>query len=540
MSNTTPDTIQDQPPHESLQDFVVPHPGSPQMPQWGSGELPKAPILSWRSLPLLLGPGLVMGAAAVGGGEWLTGPLLSAQYGGALLWLATLSVLGQVIYNIEICRYTLYTGEPIFTGKFRTLPGPLFWLGLYLVLDIGSFLPYLASNAAIPLAAMWLGDRLPDPNNAADQILQTRLSMGILLAAMAPLAFGGKVYDSLKYLMSAKLIVVLGFLLFLAIGYSTWETWREIIVGFVSFGTLPFKGEAEGTSQLINVPLAWWNGTELPVLELSMLGVATSMAAIAGNGGLTNAPISNYARDQGWGMGKLVGAIPSIVGGQSITLSHVGKVFPVNEESLKRWKGWMSVLNRDQFFVWLPACFMGIALPSMLSIQFLERGVSVDDKWRAAALTADGVAAAVGGSWTTLFWNLTLFCGFLVLITSCITTMDGALRRWVDVAWTSSPLVRKMNVAWIGRFYFGALCLYGGIGLVLLNLAQPQSLLLYTTTFYNFALGISCFHVIVINHTLLPREIRPGWGKTALLFLAGLFYTVIAVIATLLAFNVIG
>ena len=30
--------------------------------------------------------------------------------------------LGQVLYNLEISRYTLYSGEPIFTGKFRLYP----------------------------------------------------------------------------------------------------------------------------------------------------------------------------------------------------------------------------------------------------------------------------------------------------------------------------------------------------------------------------------------------------------------------------------
>ena len=49
-------------------------------------------------------------------------PLVTARYGGALMWLATISILAQGLYNIEISRYTLYTGEPIFTGKFRTLP----------------------------------------------------------------------------------------------------------------------------------------------------------------------------------------------------------------------------------------------------------------------------------------------------------------------------------------------------------------------------------------------------------------------------------
>ena len=102
----------------------APHPGARDMPRWNVAELPPAPTFRWKQWTLLLGPGLLMGGAAIGGGEWLTGPIVTARYGGAMLWLATLSVLGQVIYNIEISRYTLYSGEPIFTGKFRTIPGP--------------------------------------------------------------------------------------------------------------------------------------------------------------------------------------------------------------------------------------------------------------------------------------------------------------------------------------------------------------------------------------------------------------------------------
>jgi hypothetical protein len=108
----------------------------------------------------MLGPGLLVGGSAIGGGEWLAGPAVTARYGGALMWLATLSILGQVFYNVEISRYALYTGEPIFTGKFRTLPGPRFWLFMYLLLDFGAVFPYLAANAATPLAAVYLG-RIP-------------------------------------------------------------------------------------------------------------------------------------------------------------------------------------------------------------------------------------------------------------------------------------------------------------------------------------------------------------------------------------------
>ncbi|RIK71257.1 MAG: hypothetical protein DCC67_20320, partial [Planctomycetota bacterium] len=136
--------VQSVPPRHDM----PPQPGVAAMPPWEVGQLPEPPRLTLRSWTQLIGPGLVMGGAAIGGGEWMAGPLTTARYGGAILWLATLSILAQVVYNLEISRYTLYCGEPIFTGKFRLPPSPLFWLGVYLRLDFGSVFPYLASAAA--------------------------------------------------------------------------------------------------------------------------------------------------------------------------------------------------------------------------------------------------------------------------------------------------------------------------------------------------------------------------------------------------------
>ncbi|SFJ08038.1 hypothetical protein SAMN05421753_11584 [Planctomicrobium piriforme] len=532
MANTTVETKNEGPAGQPTQAWESPYIGSKKMPRWAVGELGSPPRFGWRQIPMLLGPGLVMGAAAVGGGEWLTGPLVTARYGGALLWLATLSILGQVIYNIEISRYTLYSGEPIFTGKFRTFPGPSFWPFLYLILDFGSFLPYLSSSAAIPITGILFG-KLPDPSIPEEDFRLRLVGCGIMILTLLPLIFGGKVYRSLKFIMSAKLVLVLGFLLFLALGYSTWSTWQEILSGFVRFGTMPFVPETpDGPPRLLNVPWAWWNGQTLPPLDLSMIGIVAAMAAIAGNGGLTNTPISNFTRDQGWGMGKEVGAIPSIVGGHSITLSHVGKVFRLTPESLKKWYGWVRHVQREQLMVWMPACFFGMALPSMLSVQFLPRGVVPKDKWLAAGMTADGVADAVGPTMGSLFWHLTLFCGFLVLATSAIMTTDGALRRWVDVYWTASPRLRTLDTHWIGKLYFGALCGYAVLGLILLMTVKGDNLLVYTTNLYNYALGFSCFHVLAVNSLLLPKELRPSLFRRAGLVLAGTFFMVIAVLTT--------
>jgi Mn2+/Fe2+ NRAMP family transporter len=519
--------------------FTPPHPGSHAMPRWDAAELPPAPHLTPRSWALLIGPGLVSAGAAIGGGEWLAGPLTTARYGGAILWLSTISILAQVIYNLEICRYTLYCGEPIFTGKFRVLPGPLFWLVVYVFLDFGSVFPYLVANAATPLGAVMLGE-VPDADKTyqvlgmaiTGQAFLRFLTYIVFLAALLPLIFGGKVYNSLKAVMTFKIVVVFGFLLVVGTLFSSPATWFEIISGFFKFGTVPVMSPDAGAAPATdNIFLAWWRGESLS-FDLSMIGVLGALAAISGNGGLTNTSLSGYVRDQGWGMGKHVGAIPSMVGGRKLTLSHVGSVFPLNSEMLERFRHWHRFIMRDQLVVWMPACFVGVALPSMLSVQFLPRGTQAKD-WVAAGMTADGLRDAVGPTFGQIFWFLTLFCGFLVLAPAAVTTFDGALRRWVDLCWTGVPFVRKWDPHRIRWLYFGAVCGYAVVGLTALSFANPKQLLVWATTIYNTALGVSCFHVLAVNTLLLPRELRPNWFIRIGLVIGGIFFLTLAVIAML-------
>jgi len=522
------------------------------MPQWDSGPLAAPPSFrwTWKQIGMFLGPGLVMGASAIGGGEWLTGPLNTARYGGAILWLATLSIIGQTLYNIEISRYTLYTGEPIFTGKFRVKPGPLMWLPLYLILDFGSFFPYLAANAAVPLTTVLVGG-VPDTGSSVTlgflgldstisvAVLIKILSCVIFLCALLPLLFGGKVYNSLKVVMSFKLVVVLGFLMFLALFYSSAATWTDIVTGFFRFGTIPVVN-ADDPSATENIFTSLFSGSGFPQLDFAAVGILAAMAAIAGNGGLTNTPISNFTRDQGWGMGREVGAIPSIIGGHTIHLSHVGKVFRISPENVARWRGWVKHISRDQLLIWMPACFIGIALPSMLSVQFLPHGTVLGPKdgWKAAVMTAGGVQEAVGGWGGGLCWYLTLLCGFLVLMTSMVSTADGVLRRWVDVFWTALPQLRKMDTRAIGPLYFGVLCIYGICGLLLLALVpSPDQLLKISTNIYNYALGFSCFHVILISTQLMPQQLRPSLLRRCMLGSAGVFFLLIAGLSTYAMFK---
>ena len=70
-----------------------------------------------------------------------------------------------------------------------------------------------------------------------------------------------------------------------------------------------------------NVDSLWamiFGTSSISDIDFTMIGFIAGLAAIAGSGGLSNTPTSNYTRDQGWGMGHHVGAIPSAIGGHDI------------------------------------------------------------------------------------------------------------------------------------------------------------------------------------------------------------------------------
>ena len=635
---TKPDSSSDAKP-------VAPYPGSRALPPWELGELPAPPNFTWRNWIGMLGPGLFMAGAAIGGGEWLTGPVVTARYGGGLLWLATLSILAQTFYNVEVSRYALYTGEPIFAGKFRTLPGPLAWLVVYLCFDIYMFFPYIVSAATVPLLSVVTGE-IPDPdNNPSDELLARYTSIGLFLLALVPLLVGGKVYNSIKVLMAAKIVIVAGFLLVLAALFSNVDTWKEITSGFFKFGNIPIErpedtngngqldpgedwdsdgrldiiepslqlvldadqdGQADATDidrdgqpdpmvtvnrdgkyvlwpdldgdgqadqsvtikspvpggpdrvvaldqdgdgkldafvdvdrdgardggNLDNIFLAWWQGRPFPTMDMSIIAFLCALVAIAGNGGLGNSSISNYTREQGWGMGAHVGAIPSIVGGRNIQLSHVGMVFEPTKDALVRWKRWFWIVARDQWAIWMPGCIVGVGLPAMMSLMFLPRGFFLNDAWRTAVITADGLREAAGATWGPAFWTASLVCAFLVLFTGAAPGVDGFLRRWVDIIWIANPVARSLNPKAIRYLYFGVLLVYTVFGVIMLCLEKPTTLLFIGTLIMNFALGFSCWHTLVVNMVLLPRPLRPGWFCRIALFCAGLFFLTVATIST--------
>ncbi len=200
--------------------------------------------------------------------------------------------------------------------------------------------------------------------------------------------------------------------------------------------------------------------------RLPSLDWATIVAfiGIAGAGGLSNSLFSNYARDKGWGMGARVGAIPNAIGGRTIGLSHIGCAFLPRGDNLVRWRGWMRHIQRDQA-IWIFASVLGMALPCMMSLEFIRNATVTGD--RVAAMTALGIADRYP-SFGWIFWITTLSCGFLVLAPGQVSVGDQIARRWTDMIWTASGVRHRLGRGEVRYIYYGILTLYGVWGLVVL------------------------------------------------------------------------
>ena len=647
-------------------------PSEPQTPElvkggalrpWTTGDLPPAPeggLAYWKKA---VGPGLLFAGASLGAGEWLFGPAVSAQYGAALLWLALLSIVGQLFINLEVIRYTLYTGEPVLVGFFRTRPGPRFWTAVYVVLCHYTIWPFMAANAAVPLAAAILGHL---PSDATTTILGFTISESaivkilgycVFLGAFVPLIFGGTVYKMIEWLMSAKLVLVLGYCVIITVLMVPGNIAWEVVQGFFRIGTVPLRAETiilgphftlteydgpsvytvkgtlengqplvtsfivrtgenersfamgdsispdlqpryqrmvaaaltraeqggffvqhrqeerilvvegdvdsdgswkpvafsvrEGDQQSswtkleeIPEPLAstftelvrnrgvehknllgyLFGGGQLPDLDWALLA---AFASIAGMGGIGNALLSNYARDKGWGMGAHVGAIPSAVGGGRVTLSHTGQVFPLQQDNLPRWRGWIRHIWRDQIGIWMIASLLGMALPCMISLRFIRHAPVVGD--RVAAMTA-GAMAQQHADYGQLLWFLTLFTGFMVLGPGQVIAADMVARLWTDLIWMSSESAQRLQGNQVKYIYYGILVVYGLWGVFSLAYLDPLQTAKLGAGFANVILAATAFHTFYTNRVLLPPPLRSHWIVQLGLLCAGLFFATLSAI----------
>ena len=468
---------------------------------WRIDELPPAPRpqgLGWFSA---VGPGVIALGVSIGSGEFLLGPAAFVKYGLALLWVVGVAAFLQTLLNVELMRYTMATGEPIFTGFMRMKPHSTFWAWFYSILYFLQMGWPGWAGAAAGAVFFLFAKRLPVAGEANEVYA---IGVGLFLMCGLILTFGRRIERTLEYLNWIMVALIIGGLGTLAVLFVPLATWGAAVAGFAGFDV------RTGSFQFVPAGADYF-----------LLG---AFAAYAGGGGVANLTLSNWARDKGYGMSSSVGFIPAAVGGKKVALAHSGATFKPDTESLERWRGWWRIVRVDQWGVYFTGAILGMALPALLYVTFVPAGSDIRGLGIAAAL-AQAVATQKGA----IFGGIIAILGVWILFKTQLDILEGMTRAITDMLWTGSSRIRRWRGGDVRVVYYAALAVISLWGILALRLTQPIILLSLSANMAGIVFIISSVHVLYVNTRLLPVELRPPmWRRVALVALAlfyGLFLT---------------
>jgi hypothetical protein len=466
-----------------------------KMPDWGRADLPAPPAFTLKNVMMVIGPGTIALSMSIGSGEWLMGPAAIVQFGPALLWITTVAVFTQLIFNQECARYVMFTGETAFSGFMRTSPGPRFWGWFYSVVGlIQTGWPGWAAASAATIFAAVVGHIPGAPDRGA------MLAWGYVSFAgcVLVLCFGGIVERGLEKISTFICIWIFVFLLAFNLIFVPFRVWGDVFLGFFQFGAIP-KG------------VDWF-----------LLG---GFAAYSGAGGLGNIFTMSWLRDKGFGMGSIVGAIPSAVAGKQISLSKIGSIFdPSKEHNMSAWRTWWKYLWIDQGVVWAIGCILGMYFCVLLAVGTIPAGTKIS-----GIATGAYQAEFMAKFWKPL-WFISLFTGFWILWGTQLAVMDGTVRTITDIVWstTKKPHTWKYGQRTI---YYLALLVFAGWGCIAINLAQPMMLIMIGANMAGFIFVIAGIHILVVNFKHLPKELHPPIWRVIVMVGFVIFYGFFVVMA---------
>jgi hypothetical protein len=466
------------------------------LPPWTRAELPAPPAPKGLGWLAVCGPGVIVLGLSIGSGEFLLGPAVFVRYGLTLLWISTVAIVLQTIFNMEVMRYTLATGEPIFTGFMRTRPSPALWAAVYAVLYLLQFgWPAFAGTAAGAIFFL-IARRLP---GAADASTVYWIGVLLFLSCAATLSVGMRIVRTLEILNWILVATTLGAFLIMALVFVPANTWVAGLAGLI--GLDPFAAEF----RLIPA------NADLVLLA--------ALVAYSGAGGVGNLVLSNWARDKGYGMGERAGYISGAVGGSSVAVVHTGFVFDDTSANRERWTGWWRIIRVDQCGIFAVGAMFGMLLPALIYVASLPAGADIQGSGISAALASEMSSR----SGPLMAGAIALLAAWILFKTQ-LDNFEGMTRAITDILWTGSPRLRRARNADVRRVYYTVMAVLVAWGIFALGLAQPFALLMLSANIAGVIFVIASLHLLYVNTRLLPAHVRPPrWRRAALIGMA-IFY----------------
>lgn len=483
--------------------FLQPAPDNIYFPDKGNGpdfkqydDLPEVPPLSY-----IVGPAVIALGMGLGAGEFLLWPNLFATGGFSIWWLFVVGVLTQFVVISEIERWTIATGESIFSGMAR-LDKYAFWSWFFLAATLISFFwPGWASQSAVFVS--YVIEALGGASYAWQPIALVMIV--IIYVALAGSAIVYNALEKFEILLIALFFPLLIITLVL-VGIS-WPDVAAIFTGMVSVGS---------------VPASYIGGEQFPTFLIAV--------AYAGSGGTLLLVQSLYIRDKGFGMGIYQGRIAGLRGTNE-EISKTGYAFDSGNPKLTgRFKAWMKLAQNELLLVFVVLIILSVLITSLIIAATIgtNNPALAGDLVGTVLLQAEVIKAMAGPIISIAF----LLGGALVLFSTQVAIMDTVTRITGDIFharyghrnsfWSlKRTFLLFLTVLFIVSC---AIILASWLGGKSLANLQPNFLVIIAGPFTIASMYIFTLVVAYMNTRRLPKAIAmPAWKRAGMVWAAALW-----------------
>lgn len=465
-------------------------PVRPEPPQ--IADLPAKRLSFWQ----LAGPGAILVGLSIGAGEIMLWPFLIDKFGPGLAWAAFLGVFLQFWINVEIARYTVATGETVYTGLGRLWPGfgPVFILFNIL----GWIAPAWAMASGLALKTLLVG---------ADGWGSGSVWTAITFSLVALALFGPKVvYAGVEKSVSFLVLIITLGLIAVALAVGTPADVAAVASGATSFGHVP-----QG-------------------LDVKTLFIAITAAGAAGTANLF---YCFYLRDKHVGMGARVPELRNPLRDRAEKAPAVGFTYPETPANAGRFGAWFKHIVQDQALFFWGLNSVTILLFIFVATAILRDTPEVMKQGQVIGAQASALAVALPGLMGPAMRVLFLLVGFATLFSTQIALMDGVSRSISEILYVQFPRARQREHSW---WYLLIAVVWMISSTCLAAFLEARGITEMGFLFNAAYVGGICMAVYAplllwINHTRLPKSARPSALCTVMAGLAALFYVVFSVLS---------
>lgn len=457
-----------------------------ELDDFKSGDMPERKFGFWQ----MAGPGAILVGLSIGAGEIIIWPRLVAEFGAGMVWAAVLGVFLQMWINLEVGRWTIATGETVFTGFSRIWRG---FAPIFILLTVFAWIaPGWGRASGLALKALLVG-----PEGFGSDTFWT----AVTFAGCALLLFGPKViYGSVEKSVELLVLIVTIGLICLAFAVGTADTWVDL-----------FKGA-------INV------GYKHPDVTVKQMFIAI---VFAGAGGTANLFYTFYLRDKHIGMGVRLPSMQNPLRGRTETVPTTGFRYEDTEENASRFREWWDYIKKDQMlFFW--------ALNTVTIMLFIFGSLAV--------LHPRGIVPASG----TLIWDeaqilgevwgptgraIFLLVGLATLFGTQLALIDGVARSIADILSTTFKAAQCRDTSW---WYVLVAAVWMIAGCVITYVMEARGVselgFLFNAAYIGgFAMAIYVPLLLICNRKFLPKSARPGISCTIMMIIASVVYVGFAI-----------